>query len=157
MKQPHTAVGNTAKNALVEPPESTGPGKTATWRYDTKAVETAPIFLALEPAALALGVPCTWLKREADAGRIPFLSVGRRRLFNPDAAARALVDRSCTWHSERDQLLHERRKRQHEADWAVAHRPAQTPPPPPPNETMTKGAPPPIRPQTTDVPPLITT
>ena len=93
MTQPHTAVGNTAKNALVEPPESTGPDRTATWTYDTKTVEAAPIFLALEPAALALGVPRAWLKREADAGRIPFLSIGRRRLFNPDAVVRAILGR----------------------------------------------------------------
>ena len=134
MTQPHTAVGNTAKNALVEPPDSTGPDKTATWAYDTKTVEAAPIFLAIEPAALALGVPCTWLKREADAGQVPILTIGRRRLFNPDAVARALLGRTS------------------------AHRPAPTPPPLPPNETATKGgAPPPIYPQTTDVPPLITT
>ena len=93
MTQPHTAVGNTAKNALVEPPESTGPDKTATWRYDTKTVEAAPTFLPLEPLAARLGVPIAWLKREADAGRIPFLSVGRRRLFNPDTVALALLRR----------------------------------------------------------------
>ena len=127
MTQPHTAAGNTAKNALVEPPDSTGPDKTATWTYDTKTVEAAPTFLALEPAALALGVPRAWLKREADAGRIPTFTVdvsgGRRQLFNPDAVARAILDRT-----------------------AAVDRSVPTPPVPPANETMTKGKPPPLQP-----------
>ena len=31
------------------------------------------------------GVPRAWLKREADAGRLPCLRVGRRRMFAPEA------------------------------------------------------------------------
>ena len=109
MKQPQSAVDNTAKNALVEPPESTGPDKTATWRYDTKTVEAAPVFLAIEPLAARLGVPIAWLKREAGAGRIPSLTIGLRRLFHPESVAEVLIERSATPSTDSDlQRRHER-------------------------------------------------
>ena len=72
---------------LVQPPPFT-------WQSTTNRVERAPSFLPLEPTASVLGVPRAWLKREADAGRIPLLSVGRRRLFNPSAVAQALLGRA---------------------------------------------------------------
>jgi len=34
-----------------------------------------------------------WLKREADAGRLPFLRVGRRMMFDLDAVLKALLER----------------------------------------------------------------
>lgn len=71
-----------------------GDDQPATWMHSTTTVEYTSIFLPLEPAALKLGVPRAWLKREADAGRVPILSVGRRRLFNPCAVAKALLDRN---------------------------------------------------------------
>jgi len=39
----------------------------------------------------ALRLPRAWLLQEADAGRIPCLRVGRRRLFNVDAVRAALA------------------------------------------------------------------
>ena len=50
-------------------------------------------FIPLEPLASKLGLPQYWLKAEADAGRIPCLKIGRRRLFNADAVRLALLDR----------------------------------------------------------------
>ena len=41
------------------------------------------------------GLPATWLRTEADAGRIPMLRAGRRRLFNLDAVRRVLADRAA--------------------------------------------------------------
>lgn len=36
-----------------------------------------------------------WLRREAKAGRIPCLRVGRRLLFNTDAVERLLAERAA--------------------------------------------------------------
>ncbi len=55
---------------------------------------TRPQFLALGPTAHRLGVPRAWLQREADAGRIPCLRVGRRRMFNLEAVRETLEYRS---------------------------------------------------------------
>jgi hypothetical protein len=44
--------------------------------------------------ARVLNLPAKWLKAEAVAGRIPFLRVGRRRLFNPAAVRHALAARA---------------------------------------------------------------
>ena len=53
---------------------------------------TQPRYIPLGQMAHLLGVPTAWLKREADAGRLPCLRVGRRRLFAPEAV-RAELDR----------------------------------------------------------------
>jgi hypothetical protein len=39
------------------------------------------------------GLPVAWLKREAEAGRIPSTTAGRRRFFDTAAVLRALADR----------------------------------------------------------------
>lgn len=42
-----------------------------------------------------MNIPMAWLRREADAGRIPCLRAGRRRLFNPEAVERALAEKAA--------------------------------------------------------------
>lgn len=54
------------------------------------------IFVNLFGLARVLSLPHDWLRHEADAGRIPFLRIGRQRFYNPNAvrvrlAARAAV------------------------------------------------------------------
>ena len=39
-------------------------------------------------------LPAAWLKKEADAGNLPCLRVGRRYLFSPEAVNRALLERA---------------------------------------------------------------
>lgn len=39
------------------------------------------------------GLPISWLKREADAGRLPYIRVGRARMFDPAAVLKAVADR----------------------------------------------------------------
>ena len=51
--------------------------------------------LALRPLAKALGVPASWLRAEALAGRIPSLRVGRRLRFNAQAVEQALLRRAA--------------------------------------------------------------
>lgn len=41
-------------------------------------------------------LPMTWLREEADAGRLPCLRVGRRLLFNPAAVEAALAERAAS-------------------------------------------------------------
>ncbi|MCG3127422.1 MAG: hypothetical protein CHACPFDD_02282 [Phycisphaerae bacterium] len=57
-------------------------------------VQTSEVFLPLHRAASRLGVPATWLRTEALAGRVPHLRVGRRLLFNPAAVEEALLHRA---------------------------------------------------------------
>ncbi|MCC6427498.1 MAG: hypothetical protein IT435_11830 [Phycisphaerales bacterium] len=45
-------------------------------------------------AANRLGVPASWLRREADADRVPCLRVGRRRMFDLEAVRLALIERA---------------------------------------------------------------
>lgn len=40
------------------------------------------------------GLTVTWLKAEAEAGRIPCFRAGRRLLFDADAVERALLERA---------------------------------------------------------------
>jgi len=56
----------------------------------TKAAQ----FVPGDVAAMRLGVPRAWFRREADAGRVPFLGVGRRRLFDVETVRLALLDRA---------------------------------------------------------------
>ncbi len=46
--------------------------------------------------AAALKLPRSWLIDEADAGRIPFLRVGKLRMFNPEAVERVLAERAAS-------------------------------------------------------------
>lgn len=45
--------------------------------------------------AAALGLSWTWLYGEARAGRLPYLRVGRRMLFDPEAVELALLHRAA--------------------------------------------------------------
>jgi len=54
----------------------------------------------LRGLAAELQLPREWLATEADAGRIPCLRIGRRRLFNVDAVRRALAERAAEQYSE---------------------------------------------------------
>lgn len=44
--------------------------------------------------ARLLGLPAAWLKAEAEAGRVPSLVVGRRRLARVDEVERAINERA---------------------------------------------------------------
>lgn len=52
------------------------------------------VFLSLRRAAARLGVPANWLRREAHAGRVPHLRVGRRLFFNLAEVEGALLNRA---------------------------------------------------------------
>lgn len=49
--------------------------------------------LYLGAMARRLRVPATWLRAEADAGRIPHLRAGRVLLFDPEVVERIVLDR----------------------------------------------------------------
>jgi hypothetical protein len=51
-------------------------------------------FTSVQITAVRLGVPASWLRDEALAGRIPHLRVGRRILLNPDIVRESLVERA---------------------------------------------------------------
>jgi hypothetical protein len=51
-------------------------------------------FVNLSSLADRTGLPSRWLQGEADAGRIPFLIVGKRQMFNPETVERVLTARS---------------------------------------------------------------
>ncbi len=48
--------------------------------------------------SVSLQLPKEWLAAEADAGRIPYLRVGRQRLFNLPAVRRVLAERAAELH-----------------------------------------------------------
>jgi len=52
-------------------------------------------FDSLSRTATTLGVPISWLKREAEASRVPCLRAGRRFLFDMEAVSKALSERSA--------------------------------------------------------------
>jgi hypothetical protein len=51
--------------------------------------------LTIGPMARRVGVTVGWLRDEADAGRVPCLRAGERRLFNPEAVRRVLAERAA--------------------------------------------------------------
>ena len=51
-------------------------------------------FTHLRPAARRLGVPVAWLRREAEAGTVPALRVGRRLMIDVEAVERVLLERA---------------------------------------------------------------
>lgn len=55
---------------------------------------TAPL-LNLKGLARHLGVPVTWLRAEADRGRLPHVKAGSQRLFNVAAVERVLAERAA--------------------------------------------------------------
>lgn len=54
----------------------------------------AKLFLTAQRMAFECGVPESWLRAEAKAGRVPSLKVGRRLVFNPELVKRALLQRT---------------------------------------------------------------
>jgi excisionase family DNA binding protein len=58
-------------------------------------VENDPAFMSVELAANRLGVPVAWLRREAEAGRVTVLHVGRKMLLNPAAIQQQLLSRAA--------------------------------------------------------------
>ena len=50
-------------------------------------------YLRVEELARTTRLPAAWLKREADAGRLPCIRAGRLRMFDLAAVLKALADR----------------------------------------------------------------
>lgn len=48
-------------------------------------------FISLRELSRATRLPAAWLRREADAGRLPCIKAGRVRMFDPDAVKAALA------------------------------------------------------------------
>ena len=44
-------------------------------------METAEKFVSLSELARKTGLPAAWLRREAEAGRLPSIMAGRQRMF----------------------------------------------------------------------------
>lgn len=51
-------------------------------------------FVSIEVAALTLALPQKYLKAEIEAGRLPYLQVGRRRVVNVRDVGRALREQA---------------------------------------------------------------
>lgn len=51
-------------------------------------------FVPIRQAAVALGVPLAWLKREVESGRIPAVRAGQRWLVHVEQAQRVLTERA---------------------------------------------------------------
>lgn len=47
-------------------------------------------FITLKQLARTTGLPEAWLRREADARRLPCIRAGRVRMFDPEAVRQAL-------------------------------------------------------------------
>lgn len=60
--------------------------------YVSGAMSIAP-FTDATITARQLGVPRSWLLREVEAGRIKFINVGRRRMFDAEAIRKSLKER----------------------------------------------------------------
>ena len=58
-------------------------------------MDTQESFQGIHSAAYELGVPVAWLKREAEAERVPALRVGRQLRFNIQQVERALTERAA--------------------------------------------------------------
>ncbi|MFN4841254.1 MAG: hypothetical protein ACK48N_08965 [Planctomyces sp.] len=50
-------------------------------------------YIRVEELARATRLPAAWLKREADAGRLPCIRAGRLRMFDLAAVLRTLAER----------------------------------------------------------------
>lgn len=51
-------------------------------------------YIPLTRLARHLGLPVSWLKQEAEAGRLPHLKIGRRFVFNLAAVEAVLLERA---------------------------------------------------------------
>lgn len=49
--------------------------------------------LTLDQVSERTGLPVAWLRREADAGRLPHIRAGRSRMFDLETVHKALVER----------------------------------------------------------------
>ncbi len=49
--------------------------------------------LTVHELAERTGLPAAWLRREADAGRLPCIRAGRLRVFDLEAVLKALAER----------------------------------------------------------------
>ena len=72
-------------------------------------------FIPLEPLASKLGLPRNWLRAEADAGRIPCLKIGRRRLFNLETVRLILGGRAAESICTKEDLNQRKAEAQQEA------------------------------------------
>lgn len=50
-------------------------------------------YLRVQELARATRLPEAWLRREADAGRLPCIRAGRRRMFDLTAVLKSLAER----------------------------------------------------------------
>ncbi len=50
-------------------------------------------YIRLDELARTTRLPAAWLKREADAGRLPVIRAGKMRLFDVSLVLRALAER----------------------------------------------------------------
>ncbi len=50
-------------------------------------------YLRVDELARATRLPAAWLRREADAGRLPCIRAGRLRMFDLAAVLKALAER----------------------------------------------------------------
>ena len=50
-------------------------------------------YLRLTELAKETRLPAAWLRREADAGRLPCIRAGKVRMFDPAAVTEALAER----------------------------------------------------------------
>ena len=57
-------------------------------------MQSETTFVSLPELAERTGLTASWLKDEAEAGRIPFLRTGRRVMFHPGAVERVLLERA---------------------------------------------------------------
>lgn len=48
-------------------------------------------YITLRELSRATRLPAAWLRREADAGRLPCIKAGRVRMFDPEAVKAALA------------------------------------------------------------------
>lgn len=51
-------------------------------------------YISMRQLSRELGLPLAWVKSEAEAGRIPFLPVGKRKMFDSGAVRLALRERA---------------------------------------------------------------
>jgi excisionase family DNA binding protein len=59
--------------------------------------------LSLPALADALKLPESWIKAEADAGRIPHLKIGKRYRFNRETVVAVLAERAAnSWKESTD-------------------------------------------------------
>jgi hypothetical protein len=57
-------------------------------------MEREPTFMSASSVAARLGLPKTWVKSEAEAGRIPCVRAAGRMLFSVAMVERALTERA---------------------------------------------------------------